>query len=112
MNDLKKYLGKIVTIKIDRPLGSKHPKYELKYPLNYGFVPGTKMADGEELDAYILGVSEPIKEFAGKCIAIIHRIDDDDDKFVLVPEGLDLTDEQIRAATDFQEKYFKSDIVR
>lgn len=67
------FLGKSVTIKIDRPLGSKHPKHSFVYEVNYGFVPGTKAPDGEEIDAYLLGVNEKVEEFTGKCIAVVHR---------------------------------------
>lgn len=107
-----KYLGRTITLQIDRPLGSKHPKHAFVYELNYGFVPGTLAPDGEELDAYVLGVETPIETFTGRCIAVIHRTDDDDDKLVVVPEGMNFTDEDIRAQTNFQEKYFKSEIVR
>ncbi|MFH1072620.1 MAG: inorganic diphosphatase [Nanoarchaeota archaeon] len=108
----RRYLGKRVTVKVGRPLGSRHPEFKFVYPVNYGFVPGTKASDGEELDAYVLGVSEPKKEFTGVCIAIIHRINDDDDKLVVVPEGKTYTDEEIRSMTAFQESYFESEIVR
>jgi inorganic pyrophosphatase len=108
----KKYLNKKVTIEVDRPLGTKHPKWNYTYPINYGFVPNTKAPDGEELDAYILGISEPLKKFTGICIAIIHRTDDNDDKLIIVPKDKKYSDEQIRALTKFQEKYFKSEIIR
>jgi inorganic pyrophosphatase len=106
------FLGKIVTVKIDIPMGSMHPKHNILYPLNYGFVPNTTAPDGDEIDAYVLGVFEPIKEFTGKCIAIVHRTDDDDDKVVVAPEGKDFSDEQIIALTEFQERFFKPVIVR
>jgi len=107
------FLGKRVMAKVDRPLGSRHPEHnDVRYPVNYGFVPGALGHDGEELDAYVLGVSEPVKTFIGRCIAIIHRTDSGDDKLVVVPEGQDLSDEQIRVLTDFQERFFKSIIVR
>jgi inorganic pyrophosphatase len=114
-NDLAKptdYLGKIVTVKIDRQLGSKHPKHDFIYELNYGFVPDTVAPDGEELDAYLLGVDTPVEIFAGKCVAVIHRTNDDDDKLVVVPEGKDFSDDEIRALTHFQEQFFKSEIIR
>lgn len=98
----RQYIGKIVNVKIDRPLGSKHPKHEMIYPVNYGYVPNTISGDGEELDCYILGIDEPIIEFRGKCIAIIHRLNEDDDKLIIVKEGEDYTNEQIRAFTEFQ----------
>ncbi|MDR2933766.1 MAG: inorganic diphosphatase [Rickettsiales bacterium] len=108
----RKYLNKIVTVKIDRPLGSKHPKYEYIYPVNYGFIPNTISGDGEELDAYIIGVNEPLNEFTGRCMAIIHRIDDNDDKLIIVPDGLDLDDETIESEIEFQEKWFKHKMIR
>ena len=111
-NTALRFLHKTVTAQIDRPLGSTHPKWSFAYPLNYGFVPDTKSGDGEEIDAYVLGVAEPLKEFTGKCIAIIHRLDDDDDKLVLAPKDTDFSDDEIWAATRFQEQYFKSVIVR
>ena len=97
---------------MDRPLGSKHPKNGLIYPVNYGYVPGTTAPDGEELDAYLLGVFEPVDEFTGKCIAYIHRTNDDDDKLIIVPEGVEYTDDQINALTEFQERFFKHEIIR
>ena len=108
----KEYLGKKLAVKIDRPYGSKHPKHGFIYPVNYGYVPGTVSGDGEELDCYVLGVFEPVEEYEGVCIAIVHRTDDDDDKLVIVPEGKSYSDEQIDALTEFQEQYFKHVIVR
>lgn len=106
-----RFLGKRVLVKIDRPLHSKHPKHGFVYELNYGFVPDTVAPDGEEIDAYVLGVDKPLEEFAGRCIAIIHRLNDNDDKLVIAPNGVEFYDEYIKKATDFQEKFFKSIIV-
>ncbi len=106
------YLNKIVDVKIDRPLGSKHPKHGFIYPVNYGFVPNTVSGDGEELDCYILGVHEPLDTFKGKCIAIIHRLNDNDDKLIIVPENRTFSNSEIRVLTEFQERFFKSEIVR
>ena len=108
----KEYLGKIVTVKMDRPLGSKHPKHGFIYPVNYGYIPNTISGDGEELDAYVLGEHKPLNEFNGVVVAIIHRVDDNDDKLVVMAEGRDYSDDQIRALTEFQEQYFKSEIIR
>ena len=118
MNDNSKnyataFLGKMVKIKIDRPFGSKHPKHDMIYEVNYGFVPDTKASDGEEIDAYLLGVDKPLDEFTGKCIAIIHRKDDNDDKLVIAPENAkEMSDEQILKMVNFQEKWFESEIIR
>ncbi len=109
----KNFLGKIVNVTIDRPLNSLHPKHNFKYTVNYGHLPNTVSGDGEELDAYILGINEVLEHFTGRCIAVIHRLDDDDDKLVVVPEYLEhITDEEIVKQTFFQEQYFKSKIIR
>ena len=106
-NNSQNYLGKMVNIKIDRPFGSKHPKHGFIYPLNYGYVPNTISGDNEELECYLLGVFEPVDEYTGKCIAVIHRTNDNDDKLVIVPENKSYSDEAIEALTEFQEQYFE-----
>lgn len=108
----KEYLGKELNIVIDRELGSKHPEYGFIYPVNYGYVPDTISGDGEELDCYLLGVFEPVKTFKGKCIAIIHRVDDDDDKLIIVSKNKEYSDDAINALVEFQERYFEHIIVR
>lgn len=97
---------------MDRPLGTRHPKHGWKYPVNYGYIPGTVSGDGEELDAYVLGPDVPLDEFTGRCIAIIHRTNDNDDKLVVVPDGLDLDDKTIEQETSFQEQWFEHIIIR
>ena len=111
-NNNYNYLEKNIKIKIDRPFGTKHPKHGFIYPVNYGYVPNTISGDGEELDAYLLGVFKPVDEFEGKCIAIIHRTNDNDDKLVIVPEGKNYSDDAINALTEFQEQYFEHIIIR
>ena len=104
-------IGTIVKVMVDRPLGSYHPKYkDLFYPINYGFIEGVIAPDGEEQDAYILGIDVPVKEFVGKIIAIIHREDDVEEKWVVVSEHSDFTKEEIIEQVRFQEKYFKSEV--
>jgi inorganic pyrophosphatase len=110
--DATAFLGRVVRVEIDRPLGSRHPDWGFVYPVNYGFVPGVEAPDGEELDAYVLGVSEAVEEFTGRCIAVIHRLDDDDDKLVLAPIGQDYSRDEVRACTAFQERFFASIILR
>ena len=110
--EVKEYLGKTVTVKMDRPLGSIHPKHGFFYPVNYGFIPNTVSGDGEELDAYVLGEHKPLDEFTGVVVAIIHRTNDDDDKLVVMAEGRNYTDDQINALTEFQEQWFESVIYR
>lgn len=106
------YLGKTVTIKVDRPIGYVHQKknYTLTYPINYGYIPGIIGGDGEELDVYLLGVNVPVSEFTGKIIGIVHRHNDVEDKLVMAPEGTSFTAEEIADAVRFQEQFYDSEI--
>ena len=110
--DTKEYLGKEVYVKMDRPMGTRHPKHGFMYPVNYGYIPDTVSGDGEELDAYVLGTFEPIEEYKGIVIAIIHRLNDDDDKLVVTPPNKSYTNDQILALTEFQERWFDVEIIR
>ena len=64
------------------------------------------------MDAYVIGVFKPLETFTGRCIAVIQRSDDDDDKLVVAPDGKDYSDEQILALTEFQERFFESSVTR
>lgn len=112
MDIAKKFIGQKVSVTIDRKLGSKHPNWGFVYPVNYGYIPNTVSGDGEELDAYILGVFDPLDTFDGTCIAVLHRLNEDDDKLIVVPNGANYTDDQIDCLTEFQEKFFKHVILR
>lgn len=105
-------IGDIVTVTVDRPLGSYHPKYkDMYYPINYGYIEGIIAPDGEEQDAYILGVEHPVERFTGKIIAIVHRHDDVEEKWVVCPTDTSFTKEEIMEMIKFQEQYFQSEII-
>lgn len=105
-------IGRIVTVTVDRPMGSFHPKHnDIFYPINYGYIEGIFAPDGEEQDAYILGVNKPVEKFTGKVIAIIHRIDDVEDKWVVCPENMIFSKEEIAEKVKFQEQFFQTEIV-
>lgn len=104
-------IGKMVKVIIDRPLGTYHPKHkDIYYTVNYGYIEGIIAGDGEEQDAYVLGVYEPVKEFFGKVIAIIHRYNDVEEKWVVANEDKIYTKEEIKKQVEFQEKYFNIEI--
>ena len=105
---VKGLVGKLVHVVVDRPIGYQHG--DIVYPINYGYVPGLIAGDGEEQDAYILGVSEPIAEFDGQVIAAICRRNDCEDKLVVAPVGHVYHQGQIAEAVHFQEQYFDSKI--
>ena len=99
----------IYKVTIDRPMGSSHPDYPaLIYPVNYGYISGIIAPDGEEQDAYILGVDVPVHEFTGRRIAIVHRRDDLETKWIIVPENIVFNKQQIEEMIYFQEQYYDS----
>ncbi len=109
----KDVIGRMVTGTIDRPIGSRHPRYpDMVYPVNYGYVDGVIAGDGENQDAYVLGTSEPIESFEGKVIAVYHRLDDVEDKWVVSLDCSDYADEEILRAIRFQEQYFEGELLR
>lgn len=112
-NDLS-YLGRKVTVTVDRPLGSAHPDYpDMVYPVNYGYIKGCTAPDGEEQDAYILGVDKPVDKFTGVVIGVISRADDIEDKWAVVPEelcgGPVCWECNVMHSVEFQEKYYKTE---
>ena len=108
----RKLIGKIVTVTVDRPIGSYHPVHKnLYYPINYGYVKGIIAQDGEEQDAYVIGVDVPVKEYTGKVIAVIHRNDDVEEKWVVCPEDRAFTKEEIEEIVRFQEQFFDSVVI-
>lgn len=101
-------LGKTVTVTVDRAMGTRHPNHgDIIYPINYGYIKGIIAPDGEEQDAYIIGVTEPVENFTGRVIAVIHRLDDIEDKWVVAPFDKHFSRQEIINQVNFQEKYFK-----
>lgn len=107
--NITQYLGQVVHIVVDRPIGYRHG--DIVYPVNYGYIPGILGGDGEEQDAYILGVDQPISEFDGQVIAVINRKNDCEDKLVVAPVGSTYHQAQIAEYVHFQEQYFDSRII-
>ncbi len=104
-------IGKQVTVTVDRQLGSTHPKYkDMVYPVNYGYIKGIIAPDGEEQDAYILGEDKPVESFTGIVIAIIHRKNDIEEKWVVASKQSNYSKRDIEKATYFTEKYFDIEI--
>ncbi|GMA16381.1 inorganic pyrophosphatase [Deinococcus metallilatus] len=111
--DLTPFLGRAVRVVVDRPLGSRHPRWpELGYPVNYGELPGTLSGDGHPIDAYLLGWDEPVREASGVVTAVILRADDVEDKLVVAPPGARWSDAEIMKAVWFQEQYFETRLMR
>ena len=111
-HNLRYWLGEAVLVEIDRPMGSVHPRLpDLIYPVNYGFLPGTRAPDNHPVDAYVLGPEGPIQSFQGKCIAVIERSDDIESKLVVADSKSAFSERQIRELTWFQEQYFQSKIL-
>ena len=109
---IRLYLGKTVSVVIDRPVGFHHVTkgVHLDYTINYGFLPGVTGGDGEDQDVYVLGVEEPLEGFTGRIIGVVRRKDDNEDKFIAAPEGMTFSAEQMRQKIHFVEKYFDSTV--
>ncbi len=102
------WLGHTVEVMIDRPLGSAHRRYpDTRYPVNYGYVPGTMAPDGEPIDAYVLGAAEPLPSCKGPVVAIVRWRDDIEDKLIVALSG-EWDEASIAAAVAFQERWFDS----
>lgn len=110
--DFSDVIGKIVSGKIDRPLGTVHPRVKtLVYPVNYGYVEGVIAGDGAEQDVYYLGEDKPVSEFKGRIVAVIHRFNDVEDKWVVAKDGCVFSKEEIEKAVEFQERFFDSEVI-
>ena len=111
--DYSSIIGKMVKGTVDRPLGSTHPRHkEIVYPINYGYVDGVFAKDGAEQDVYLFGAEQPLKTFEGKVIAVWHRFDDVEDKWIVSLDGKDFTDEKILGDISFQEQFFCGKLYR
>lgn len=109
--DYTEVLGRKVKGKIDRPLGSWHSIYKnLYYPVNYGYVEGILAGDGEEQDVYVLGEENPLSEFEGIVVGVVHRLNDVEDKWVVDLSGKKYSKEEIWEKLKFQEQYFDSEL--
>lgn len=106
----KEYLNKTVKVVVDRPLGSKHPRYNFIYPINYGYIPDTKAEDGEEIDAYVLGESNALSEYEGTVIAVVNRKNDDEDKLVVANQDYSVA--EIKSLIHFQEQFFEIELIK
>ena len=106
-------IGKIVSGRIDRPVGSHHPRFsDMVYPINYGYIEGVIAGDGQEQDVYVLGTDKPIEVFEGKVIAVYRRFNDVKDKWIVSLDGSDYSDDEILQAIHFQEQYYEGKLVR
>ena len=106
-------IGKTVRGIIDRPIGSCHPQFpDMVYPINYGYIEGVIAGDGEEQDAYVLGTDKPIDTFEGKVIAVYHRFNDEEDKWIVSLDGSNYSDDEILRFIKFQEQYYEGELIR
>ncbi len=118
--DFSDVIGRRVSGKIDRPLGSRHPRHpDMIYPINYGYVEGVIAGDGAEQDIYLFDSDQPVDYYTGIVIAVYHRTNDVEDKWIVVPENSRyaanpsaLSDEEILKRIEFQEKYFTGRLYR
>ncbi len=109
--DYSGIIGMRVKCTVDRPPGTAHPRIKsLIYTVNYGYVNGIFAGDGAEQDVYILGVDKPLESFTGKVIAVYHRLNDNEDKWITAPDGMSFSKEEILEKIAFQEKFFDGEL--
>ena len=61
-------------IVIDRPRGSRHPRFpDLIYPLDYGYLEGTLSADGCEVDLWRGSLVDPLLEAVLLSVDLVKR---------------------------------------
>lgn len=113
MPDYSSIIGKMVSGRIDRPIGSQHPRHKkMVYPVNYGYVDGVFAGDGAEQDVYVFGTDKPLDAYKGKVIAVFHRFNDVEDKWIVSLDGSDIPDEKILGDIYFQEQFFYGKLYR
>ena len=111
--DYKDVIGRKVHVIMDRPAGSYHPRnHDIYYPINYGYIEDVIAPDGSGQDVYVLGKEEPLDTFDGIVIAVFHRTNDIEDKWIAAPEGVDFTDEEILKSIHFVEQFFEGYLCR
>ena len=90
------------TVEIVRPIGSLHPDYpSIVYSLNYGYVEGVTTDTGEHQGAFVVGLDTPAERFTGKKIAVIHRSDPNEEKWVIAPDNMPYNKQQIEEMVYF-----------
>lgn len=111
--DYSDVIGKTVTGVVDRPMGSAHPRHpKMIYPINYGYAEGVFAGDGAEQDVYLFGTEKPLERFEGKVIAVWHRFNDVEDKWIVSLNREDFSDEKIAGDISFQEQFFYGKLYR
>jgi hypothetical protein len=96
------WLGRIVEVEVDRPLGRRYALGEGSYPVNVG--------RHDDVDAYVLGPTEPVDVAQAEVIAVIQRLDDVEDRLVTATSGA-WTADAIHFATAFHERLFRTRLV-
>ena len=101
-----------VTVKIDHPLGSTdEDNPSVVYPINCGYVDVERTAGFSELDkqrVYLLGVDVAVDEYIGELIAVARRRDDPETVWIIAPENISYTIQQIEEMIYFEEQYYDS----
>ncbi|MCR5516757.1 MAG: NUDIX hydrolase [Lachnospira sp.] len=100
-----------VTVKIDHPLGSTdEDNPSIVYPINCGYVERDceigQNGEFSRQEAYVLGVDVPLDEFTGVLTAVARRKDDANSVWLVVPENIHYTRQQLEEMIYFSEQYY------
>ena len=86
----------LVTVKVDHQLGSTDDDNpSIVYPINYGYVDRGDYSEINRQYVYIVGVDVAVDEFTGQLIAVARRRDDSDRIWIVAPENICFTKQQL-----------------
>lgn len=102
--------GNTYKVNITQPIGSTSDfAPDIVYEVNYGMVEGAFDVFDDPQEAYVLTDNKDIKSFTGKLIAIIHRINDVKNIWVISDKSY--TKEEILERVNFMEQFFKVEVI-
>ena len=103
----------LVAVKVDHPLGSTdEDNPSVVYPINVGYVINDKDLEfkpvTDDQRVYLVGVDVAVDEYSGVLIAVARRRDDSGTVWVVAPENILYTKQQIEEMIYFKEQYYDS----
>ena len=101
------------TIHIDIIMPVQHGSadgHQKKAQRSVSYVNDVFAGDGAEQDVYVFGPSKPIRSFTGVVTAVLHRLNDCEDKWIVNTGGSRPDKDEILRAIAFQEQYFMGEL--
>lgn len=108
----RSYLGKNVTVIVDRPYGSLDLRSDGEMTCNCGYVqqPVT-MEDNDDIEARIVGIYEPRESFTGTVIGIIYHKEDSHMHLIVAPPAWTINRNEIITQIGMVEQYYHTRMI-